>query len=297
MAGTLYVIATPIGNLEDLGMRALEILSQVDLVACEDTRHTRKLLARFQLSTPTTSYHEHNETAKSEVLLRHLRKGESLALVSDAGTPLLSDPGYRLIRGCREEGIPVIPIPGPFAGAAAVSVSGLPTDQILFAGFPASKTSVLEKQLSEIASSAATLVYYLSPHRLLETLRQFERVLGDRPAFLIREMTKIHEESLYDTLAGLCTQLGTRTPRGEYTLVIRGAREDSVREPLAPTIDAACYVAGLIELRGLSRKDAVRRAAEELSVSRQEIYRAISNPPSTSGNAVTGDEENLSGGK
>ncbi|MFZ0430394.1 MAG: 16S rRNA (cytidine(1402)-2'-O)-methyltransferase [Acidobacteriota bacterium] len=278
MSGTLYVVATPIGNLEDLGMRALEVLSRVDLIACEDTRHTRKMLSRFQLSTPTTSYHEHNEDTKSVALLRHLRKGQSLALVSDAGTPLLSDPGYRLVKSCREEGVPVVPIPGPFAGAAAASVCGLPTDQILFGGFLGSRPSILEKQLAPVASCRATLVYYLAPHRLRNTLEQVARLLGDRPCFLIREMTKLHEESLYGPLSEVRVRLQDREPRGEYTLVIQGARDEAPTGDDVPAIDVGCYVAGLVQVLGLSRKDAVRRAATELGLSRQEVYRAVSRP-------------------
>jgi 16S rRNA (cytidine1402-2'-O)-methyltransferase len=281
MVGTLYVIATPIGNLEDLGLRALELLSRVDLIACEDTRHTRKLLSRFQLSTPTTSYHEHNEETKSEVLLHELQGGKLVALVSDAGTPLLSDPGYRLVKACREGSVPVVPIPGPFAGAAAASVSGLPTDQVLFGGFLASKPSALRKQLSEIASSRATLVFYLAPHHLQKTLELVEEVLGDRAAFLIREMTKVHEESVYGSLRELIDQVRTKAPRGEYTLVIGGAREAPDAEEIRPPVDVVCYVTGLVEVLGLSRKDAVRRAASDLGLNRQDVYRAVTRPSSS----------------
>ncbi len=279
MPGTLYVVATPIGNLEDLSPRALKTLSGVDLIACEDTRHTRKLLSRFQVSTPTTSYHEHNEEAKSKILLRHLQTGQSVALVSDAGTPLLSDPGYRLVKLCREAGIPVVPIPGPFAGAAAASVSGLPSDQILFGGFLASRRSGLEKQLEDLKTSRATLVFYLSPHRLTETLRQVEEIIGNRPGFLIREMTKVHEESLYGSLAEIREKLRGSDPRGEYTLAVQGAHEPTGPEDTFPTIDVACYVRGLVEVLGLSRKDAVQRASGELGLSRQEIYRTLTRTP------------------
>lgn len=275
MPGTLHVVATPIGNLEDLSPRALETLSRVDLIACEDTRHTRKLLSRFHVSTPTTSYHEHNEEAKSKILLRRLQTGKSVALVSDAGTPLLSDPGYRLVKLCREAGIPVVPIPGPFAGAAAASVSGLPSDQILFGGFLASRRSGLEKQLKELKTSRATLVFYLSPHRLTETLRLVEEIIGNRPGFLIREMTKVHEESLYGSLAEIREKLRGSDPRGEYTLAVQGAHEPTRPEDTFPTIDVACYIRGLVEVLGLSRKDAVQRASDELGLSRQEIYRTL----------------------
>ncbi len=268
MSGTLYVVSTPIGNLSDLSPRAIEILGSVELIACEDTRHTRKLLNHFGIQTPTTSYHEHNESARAPGLVDGIAEGKVVALVSDAGTPLLSDPGYRLVRLCRERGIAVIPIPGPFAASIAVSVSGLATDRVLFGGFLASAASAIRKQLEDIASLRATLVFYVSPHRLIKTLTVMREVLGSRHAFLIREMTKLHEEAFSGNLDELIEKLTHHEPRGEYTIVVEGSTED---EP-PPRIDTAAYVAGLISERGLSRRDAIRKASRELGLSKQEIY-------------------------
>ena len=270
MVGILYVVSTPIGNLTDLSPRALETLGSVDLIACEDTRHTRKLLNHFGIQTPTTSYHEHNEETRAPVLTGEIAAGKRIALVSDAGTPLLSDPGYRLVRLCRASGIPVIPIPGPFAGAMAASVSGLATDRIFFGGFLASGLAAVRKQLGEVIPIRATLVFYVSPHRLKKTLEAVLAQLGSRRALLIREMTKIHEEAFSGDLADLIETLDDHEPRGEYTLVIEGSTDDA--EP-PPRIDAAAYVAGLISVRGLSRKDAIRQASEDLGLPKRDVYR------------------------
>jgi 16S rRNA (cytidine1402-2'-O)-methyltransferase len=270
MAGILYVVSTPIGNLTDLSPRALETLGAVDLIACEDTRHTRKLLNHFGLKTPTTSYHEHNEETRAPVLAGEIAAGKRIALVSDAGTPLLSDPGYRLVRLCRESGIPVIPIPGPFAAAMAASVSGLATDRIFFGGFLASGLSAVRKQLEDVIPIRATLVFYISPHRLKKTLEAVLAQLGPRRALLIREMTKIHEEAFSGDLVHLTETLADHEPRGEYTLVTEGSTGDA--EP-PPRIDAAAYVAGLISVRGLSRKDAIRQASQDLGLPKRDVYR------------------------
>lgn len=268
--GILYVVATPIGNLEDLSPRALAVLKQVDQIACEDTRHTGKLLSHFGIRTPTTSYHEHNEKEKAKVLARRLLQGATLALVSDAGTPLLSDPGYRLVQACREQQIGVVPIPGPFAAAAALSVSGLPTDSFYFAGFPPRRRGALQRQLKQVAQLEATLVFYLPPRELKHSLSVMTAELGDRRAFLIREMTKLHETSYQGTLSRVVEQLGKEAARGEFTLVVEGARQ--IR-PLEGTIDAGAYVAGLMQLRSMSRTEAVRQASGQLKMSRSQVYR------------------------
>ena len=218
--GRLFVVATPLGNLEDLSPRAARVLAEVDLVACEDTRRTRKLLNHFQISTPTTSYHEHNERAKAARLVADLDSGKDLALVSDAGTPLLSDPGYRLVRLCQEKKIPVIPIPGPSAAVAALSVSGLPTHRFAFAGFLPRRASACRKELRRLASQDMTLIFYLSPHGLQSTLRRIVEILGNREAFLIREMTKVYETAHFGPLEEILAALGDGSPRGEYTLVV-----------------------------------------------------------------------------
>lgn len=270
--GRLYVVATPIGNLGDLSPRALEVLRAVDLVACEDTRHTRKLLAHFQISVPTLSCHEHNEVERTPRLLAKLQAGSSVALVTDAGTPLLSDPGYRLVRAAREAGLPVIPIPGPFAAAAAVSVAGLPTDRVLFAGFPPDRATTRQRWFQELASEKATLVIYLSPHRLLQTLKDALSCLGPRQVFLAREMTKIHEEHWVGRLDEVVQSLAGVDPRGEYTLVIEGAAGPGETTP--SRLDSEAYIRGLMVLHGLTRSQAARRAASDLQLSRRKLYRS-----------------------
>jgi len=269
------VVATPIGNLEDLSPRAVRILNEVDIIACEDTRHTRKLLAHFSIRTPTTSYHEHNEDSKTAVLLDRLRKGENLALVSDAGTPLLSDPGYRLVRSCREAGIEVLPIPGPFAGAAACSVAGLPTDEVLFAGFLPDRATAQRKELKYLAAEQATLVFYLSPHSLQKTLKRILEIFGDREAYLVRELTKIHETGRWGFLESIIEEIAEEKPRGEYTLVIEG--QDGSLSPSShkEDLDIDSYVHGLIHRRGLSKKEAIKLAAIHLGLPKRDVYKVL----------------------
>jgi 16S rRNA (cytidine1402-2'-O)-methyltransferase len=270
--GELFVVATPIGNLEDLSPRALRILKSVDLIACEDTRHTRKLLTHFGIKTPTTSYHEHNEAQKARSLLDKLQQGDSIALVSDAGTPLLSDPGFRLVRGCRDAGLPVRPIPGPFAGAAALSIAGLPSDRFLFAGFPPTRVSVFERELEGLSLIGASLVFYLSPHRAAKNLETILKVLGNRAALLVREMTKLHETSYHGNLESILETISEEKPRGEYTLVVQGA---AAGPEGGIVIDVAAYVEGLVTTRGLAKKAAIKQAAKELGISRREVYGAV----------------------
>lgn len=269
--GVLYVVATPIGNLEDFSERAAKTLRSVDLIACEDTRQTGKLLTRFAINTPTSSYREHNEEAMTPRLLDRLRKGETVALISDAGTPLLADPGYRLVHGCREAGIPVVPIPGPFAAAAALSVAGLPTDRFYFVGFPPRKMAELQTELERLGQISATLVFYLSPHRLKKTLGELASAWPDRQAFLIREMTKIHETHYQGTLSQIARRVSGERPRGEYALVVEGAKQPSLRKHLS--VDVRTYVAGLMSAYDLTRKEASRRAANHLGLSANEVYR------------------------
>lgn len=273
MAGALFIVATPLGNLEDLSPRGLQTLREVDRIACEDTRRTGKLLAHFGVQTPLLSFHEHNEEARASQILDLLRGGEKIALVSDAGTPLISDPGYRLVRMCRREGIAVIPVPGPCAAVAALSASGLATDRFLFAGFTERKPSALRRQLQGLAAVDCTLVFYLSPHRLPATMAEFAREWGERRGFLVREMTKIHESSHFGTLTEIAEAVAGESARGEYTLVVEGAAKEST--PAAPPLDVLAYVAGLQSSRGLSRSQAVQRAARELGLKKQEIYRLL----------------------
>src|SRR5438270_6463375 len=207
MPGLLYVVATPIGNLEDITYRAVRILGEADLIACEDTRQTRKLLDHYHIQKPTISYHDHNELERTEELAERLRAGAAIALVSDAGMPLVSDPGYRLVRAAIESGVPVQAIPGASATLTALAASGLPTDAFHFGGFLPYKPGQRTRLLQQLADEHATLIFYEAPHRILETLEAIESTLGTRPVVVARELTKIHEEYLRGTAAEIRAQL------------------------------------------------------------------------------------------
>ncbi len=220
--GTLYIVSTPIGNREDITLRALRLLKEVNLIAAEDTRHTGLLLRHFGIQTPLTSYFEGNESRKKEFILSKLMQGERVALVSDAGTPGISDPGFRLIQTAAENRIAVVPVPGPSAVIAALSVSGLPTDAFLFKGFLPHKSKKREDWLKQLEGVRETLIFYESPHRLSETLNDIFEILGDREMVLTRELTKIYEEVLRGKVSEIQTQIGERKLKGEITLVISG---------------------------------------------------------------------------
>ena len=220
--GTLYIVSTPIGNREDITLRALRILKEVDLIAAEDTRHTSLLLKHFEIQTPLTSYFEGNELKKKEFILFKLRQGDQIALVSDAGTPGISDPGFRLIQTAIENQIPIVPIPGPSAAIAALSVSGLPTDAFLFKGFLPHKSKKRRDLLKQLEEVRETLIFYESPHRLLETINDILEILGDREMVLTRELTKIYEEVLRGKVSEVQDQIGEKKLKGEITLVISG---------------------------------------------------------------------------
>jgi 16S rRNA (cytidine1402-2'-O)-methyltransferase len=220
--GTLYIVSTPIGNLEDITLRALRILKEVDLIAAEDTRHTGLLLRHFGIQKPLTSYFEGNELKKREWILSRLKQGDRIALVSDAGTPGISDPGFRLIQMVIENQIPIIPIPGPSAVIAALSVSGLPTDAFLFKGFFPHKSKKRRDLLKQLEETKETLIFYESPHRITETLKDILEIFGDREIVLTRELTKIYEEVLRGKVSEIQNQLAERKLKGEITLVISG---------------------------------------------------------------------------
>jgi 16S rRNA (cytidine1402-2'-O)-methyltransferase len=220
--GTLYVVSTPIGNREDITLRALRILKEVDLIAAEDTRHTSLLLRHFGIQTPLTSYFEGNELKKKEFILHKLRQGLRVALVSDAGTPGISDPGFRLVQTAIEHQIPIVPIPGASAVIAALSVSGLPTDAFIFSGFLPHKMKKRRDLLKELADVRKTLIFYESPHRISETLNDIFDILGDREMVVTRELTKIYEEVLRGKVSEVRTKIGERKLKGEITLVISG---------------------------------------------------------------------------
>ena len=270
MSGTLYVVATPIGNLEDITYRAVRILGEVDRIACEDTRHTRKLLDHYRIATPLVSYHEHNEPARSDELLREIEAGQSIALVSDAGTPLIADPGYRLVHKAREQGLRVIPIPGPSALLAALSASGLATDAFVFGGFLPSKKSHRRKLLEELKTVEATLVLYEAPHRISETLADIAELMPTRPIVLARELTKIHEEFLPGTAAELQHELAQRPAmKGEFTILI--AKDQT------PVVDDTPLETAMEKLiqAGVPRMDAMKTLARQRGMSKHEVYKRL----------------------
>lgn len=224
MAGTLYVVSTPIGNLEDLSFRALRVLKEADLIACEDTRHTRTLLAHYGIAKPLLSYHEQNERQRTPELLQRLSNGATVALVTDAGTPALSDPGYLIIHEATALGIPVIAVPGPSAVTAALVVSGLPVDHFVFLGFLPRKSGKRKRALQEVAEAPWTLVFFEGPHRLRAALADLRDVLGDRRVAVTRELTKRFEEVIRGSTTDALEHFQRTEPRGEFTVVVEGAR-------------------------------------------------------------------------
>jgi 16S rRNA (cytidine1402-2'-O)-methyltransferase len=227
--GTLFIVATPIGNLRDISNRALEVLQQVDFIACEDTRHTIKLLNHFGIQKPLTSYHDFNEEKKAEEIAAKVAGGASVAIVSDAGTPAIADPGYRLVRLCRQRGIPVIAVPGANAAVTALAASGLPSDEFMFAGFLPSKKNARRDKLTTLVNVACTIIFYEAPHRIEATLADMLEVFGDRELCIARELTKIHEEYLFGTLSQVIPRV---RPLGEFVIVVSGATEIKESPPL-----------------------------------------------------------------
>jgi 16S rRNA (cytidine1402-2'-O)-methyltransferase len=264
----LYIVATPIGNLEDITLRALRILREVDLVACEDTRQSRKLLDHYGIDKPVISYHDHNEAARTSELVERLKNGESIALVSDAGTPLISDPGYRLVRAALDAGLVVVPIPGPSAVMGALAAAGLGTDSFRFCGFFPPKTSQRRKMLEELRQESCTLVFYEAPHRILETLEDIEEVLHDRPVVIARELTKLHEEFLRGSAGELRAILSARASvKGEITILIGKAEHAEVDDtPIEDSIRQ-------LEASGVSRMDAIKQVAKARGLSKREVYK------------------------
>jgi 16S rRNA (cytidine1402-2'-O)-methyltransferase len=269
--GRLYLVATPIGNLEDITVRALRVLGEADLIACEDTRRTAKLLNHYSIKKETISYHEHNEMTRAAELVIRMEQGARVALVSDAGTPVISDPGHHLVGLCLRHRIPVIPIPGPSALIAALAVSGLPTEEFLFVGFLPSRAGDRRKALDRLAAETRTLIFYESPHRLVEMLAAALDRFGRRPTVIARELTKIHEEFLRGDLAELLV-IARRTPlRGELTVLIGGAQPGEVPVELR-TAPLKERVEQIMREQNLERNAALKQAARERGLSRREAY-------------------------
>jgi 16S rRNA (cytidine1402-2'-O)-methyltransferase len=274
MPGTLYLVATPIGNLADVTLRSLEVLKSVSVIACEDTRVTRRLLARYQIATPLVSYHEHNERQRAVELSERLLAGEDLALVTDAGTPGVSDPGYRLVVRARELEIPVRVVPGPSAVLAALSASGLPSSSFVFLGFLPTRPAARNRAIEALAREPRTAVVFESPRRLARLLRELAARLGPRPAYLGRELTKIHEEHRWGTLAELARWAETRRLKGELTLVVAGGQ---VEEAGGRSLDSVPLLERFRRLTGsgLTRRQAVKALASERHQPARRIYQQI----------------------
>ncbi|HWS54997.1 MAG TPA: 16S rRNA (cytidine(1402)-2'-O)-methyltransferase [Pyrinomonadaceae bacterium] len=273
--GALYLVATPIGNLEDVTRRALRVLAEVEVVACEDTRRTRSLLEHFGIRARTVSYHEHNERERAAELVSMIEGGAGVALVTDAGTPAVSDPGYRVVRACAERGLPVVPVPGPVAFVAALTASGLPTDEFYFGGFLPARPHARRARLEEVRALRATLVFYETPHRVAQALADAREVLGEREAAVARELTKLHEEIVRGRLGELAARFADAPARGELVLVIdRNVIETEGAAAAAGPGSVAARVAEL-EAEGLDPRAALKRAARDLGLSRDEAYRRL----------------------
>ena len=267
---TLYLVATPIGHLEDVTLRALEVLRGADFIACEDTRVTRKLAARYELRAPLVSYHEHNRRESGQTILARLQSGESGALVSDAGMPVVSDPGANLVALCREAGVPVCVIPGPCAAVSALALSGFPAGRFCFEGFLSVARKSRREHLAGLAAERRTMIFYEAPHKLPGTLKDFAETFGaDRRVVIGRELTKLHEETLCLTLGGAIEHFERTPPRGEFTLVVEGAPEPE------PQTDGALDLARNAVAGGASLKDAARLAAEQTGAARRDIYNQL----------------------
>jgi 16S rRNA (cytidine1402-2'-O)-methyltransferase len=282
--GCLYLVATPIGNLEDITLRALRILKEVDQIACEDTRHSLKLLSHYDIRKPLISYHEHNELTRAPELVLAMENGASIALISDAGMPLVSDPGHRLVTLAIRHRILVVPIPGPAALLAALSASGLPNEEFLFVGFLPARSGERRRALEHLRIEERTMIFYEAPHRIADTVADALAILGNRPACIAREVTKLHEEFRRGKLFDLVQSLGDHPAKGEITLLI------GPPEPVAPGahIDTsqslAARVEELIHQAKLDRKEALKLAAKERGITRRDAYRQLldDTPPESS---------------
>jgi 16S rRNA (cytidine1402-2'-O)-methyltransferase len=273
--GQLFLVATPIGNLEDITLRALRILQEVDLIACEDTRRTQKLLNHYEIGKTLVSYHEHNEFTRAPELVIKLEQGARVALVSDAGMPLISDPGHRLVSLCIRHRIPVVPVPGPSALVAALAASGLSTDEFLFVGFLPARSGERRQALERLSLETRTLVFYEAPHRLAAALHDAAAFFGDRPACIAREVSKVHEEFLRGTLNQLAADAVGKPMRGEITLIIGPPASAKLAPARPPTESLAARVEELIREARLDRKEALKIAAKERGLTRHDAYRQM----------------------
>jgi 16S rRNA (cytidine1402-2'-O)-methyltransferase len=275
--GCLYLVATPIGNLEDISLRALRVLKEADFIACEDTRQSMKLLAHFDIQTRMVSYHEHNEITRAPEIVIDLEQGAKVALVSDAGTPAISDPGHRLVSLCVRHGIKVVPVPGPSAFVAALAASGMPIEEFAFIGFLPSRQTERRKALRVLAAEPRTLALYEAPHRLLDTLEDALEILGNRPAVVAREVTKVYEEFLRGHLEQLLADVRKKAPRGEITLLIGPADGEAIHATASAmaAVPLARRVEEVMKERSVDRKAALKVAARERGLTRREAYKQL----------------------
>jgi 16S rRNA (cytidine1402-2'-O)-methyltransferase len=277
--GCLFVVSTPIGNLEDISLRALRVLKEADVIACEDTRQTMKLLTHFDIPKRMVSYHEHNEITRAPEIVIELEQGAKVALVSDAGTPAISDPGYRLVSLCLRHGIRVVPVPGASALVAALSASGMPIEEFVFAGFLPSRPTERRKKLRELAADMRTLAFYEAPHRLLDTLEDALEILGNRPAVIAREVTKLYEEFVRGHIEDLVAAARKKAPRGEITLLIGppDGHAQHAADSANPrnAVPLARHVEEIMKERGVDRKAALKQAARERGLTRREAYKQL----------------------
>ncbi|MCC6545006.1 MAG: 16S rRNA (cytidine(1402)-2'-O)-methyltransferase [Nitrospirae bacterium] len=267
-SGTLYIVSTPIGNLEDITLRALKVLGSVRIIAAEDTRHTQRLLHHYDIHTPQTSYHDHNKEEKSAILIAKLKEGLDIALVSDAGTPGISDPGYYLINRAIDDNIRITPVPGPTASIAALSISGLPTDAFVFEGFLPAKKAARQKRFREICSERRTIIMFDTPRRVSSSLEDIAEILGNRRVVLTRELTKMFEEVIRGRVINVMEKIRGRVLKGEITIIIEGAHEETAFD----VADLTGCLKRMMQKEGLSLKDAVGKASKELNLPRSKVY-------------------------
>lgn len=277
MAGTLYLCATPIGNLEDMTFRCVRILKEVDLIAAEDTRNSIRLLNHFEIKTPMTSYHEYNKIEKGRKLVEKLREGTDIALITDAGTPGISDPGEELVRMCREEGIPVTAVPGAAACVTALTISGLPTRRFAFEAFLPTEKKERQQILEELKQETRTIVLYEAPHRLVKTLRLLLETLGDRQVRVCRELTKKHETVYENTLSGAVSYYEEQEPKGECVLVIAGKSREEIRREEQKQWEEMTLEEHMEKYlsEGMDRKEAMKQVAKDRGIGKREVYRAL----------------------
>ena len=273
--GVLYVVATPIGNLSDLSDRAKKVLSEVDFIAAEDTRVTGKLLMCIGTKKPLISYHEHNTREKGEEIIARIKNGESCAIVSDAGTPAISDPGEDLVRLCAEADVPVYAVPGCCAAVSALSISGLPTGRFSFEGFLSTNKGERRRHLDEVKQSPYTLIFYEAPHKLRDTLAAMLEALGDRRISLVRELTKINEEVIRTTLSGAVAYYAENNPKGEFVLIVEGAKKED-EAPFWQDMSEEEHVNHYIS-QGMEKMDAIKATAKDRGVAKNVIYKIVNN--------------------